>query len=256
MLFQILASGSSGNAALLKTASATILVDGGLSARKLDQLLSAVGFSLADIDALFLSHEHGDHAACVEGLGRFPTIRVFANQSTAHAIQDRVKRSVKWNYFETGNAFEFADLNVSTFAVPHDASDPVGFYFEDRAGASVSYLTDLGHVPDQAFKFACQAEILVLEANHCPELLESDTRRPWATKQRIKGRHGHLSNIAVRELINGAGNVRWKHVFFTHLSSDCNSVDAVERTCGSALVSRGCRFTVVPAGGSAASISV
>ena len=262
MRFQILGSGSAGNAALLTTPNATVLVDAGFSARKLDQLLLGTGVSLATIDAIFVTHEHGDHAAGIEGLSRFPNVRVFANDNTARAIQARIKHRANWRSFETGSSFEFADLHISAFSVPHDAQDPVGFCFtaegegKSASRASLTFMTDLGHIPEHATEFVQRADVLVVEANHCPEMLEADTRRPWATKQRIKGRHGHLSNLAVRQLIESASTPRWKHVFFTHLSKDCNSIEAVERACRPGLLARQCGFTVVAAGGSAQALAI
>jgi phosphoribosyl 1,2-cyclic phosphodiesterase len=80
-------------------------------------------------------------------------------------------------------------------------------------------------------------------------MLQADTKRPWSTKQRISGRHGHLSNSAARELLESIASPRWRHVFLTHLSRDCNSPAAVEAACGAVLAARGCGLSVVAAGG-------
>src|SRR4051812_3837984 len=102
MRFCILGSGSSGNAALLVTENARVLVDAGFSARKLEALLAAVGESLAAVDAVFLTHEHGDHAAGVEGLKKFPRVQLFANAATARAVQRGLAHRPDWQVFETG----------------------------------------------------------------------------------------------------------------------------------------------------------
>ena len=94
-----------------------------------------------------------------------------------------------------------------------------------------------------------EADVLVVEANHCPQMLEADTKRPWSTKQRISGRHGHLSNSAARELLESVASPRWRHVFLTHLSRDCNSPAAVAAACGAVLTARACGFSVVAPGG-------
>ncbi len=94
-----------------------------------------------------------------------------------------------------------------------------------------------------------EADVLVVEANHCPQMLEADTKRPWSTKQRISGRHGHLSNAAARELLESVASPRWRHVFLTHLSRDCNSPAAVAAACGAVLTARACGFSVVAPGG-------
>ena len=131
--FCILGSGSEGNCALLQTQHARVLVDAGFSARRIAQLLAAVGESLDRIDAIFLTHEHGDHAAGIGGLTRRRPIKVFANHATARAVQAGLKHRPDWQFFETGARFRFRDLEVESFAVPHDAHDPVAFLFTHGA---------------------------------------------------------------------------------------------------------------------------
>jgi phosphoribosyl 1,2-cyclic phosphodiesterase len=144
---------------------------------------------------------------------------------------------------------------VRSFAVPHDAQDPVGFLIahghDDLLSPrrSLAWLTDLGHAPLNVREHIREADVLVVEANHCPDMLQADTKRPWSTKQRISGRHGHLSNTAARELLESVASPRWRHVFLTHLSRDCNSPAAVEAACGALLAARGCGLSVVAAGG-------
>jgi phosphoribosyl 1,2-cyclic phosphodiesterase len=256
--FRILGSGSSGNAALLQSDETRVLVDAGFSARRLGELLAAAGESWARIDAIFLTHEHSDHAAALGGLARHPHIKVFANRLTAQALQPALKHAINWQLFETGAAFRFRDFEVRSFQVPHDAQDPVGFLITHGHGDLISphrrlaWLTDLGHAPLSVREHIREADILVVEANHCPQMLQADTKRPWSTKQRISGRHGHLSNAAARELLESITSPRWRHVFFTHLSRDCNSPAAVEAACGAVLAARACGFSVVAAGGASA----
>lgn len=252
--FRILGSGSSGNAALLASDDTRVLVDAGFSARKLGELLEAAGESWARIDAIFLTHEHGDHAAALSGLAKHPHIRVFANRRTAEAVQASLKYRVNWQLFETGASFRFREFEIRSFTVPHDAQDPVGFLIahghDDLLSPrrSLAWLTDLGHAPAHVREHIREVDILVVEANHCPQMLQADTKRPWSTKQRIGGRHGHLSNTAARELLESVAGPRWRHVFLTHLSRDCNSLAAVEASCGAVLTARACAFSVVAPG--------
>ncbi|MCC6415242.1 MAG: MBL fold metallo-hydrolase [Opitutaceae bacterium] len=253
MRFCILGSGSSGNSALLQTAGANVLVDAGFSARKLGQLLATVGHDLARIDAIFITHEHGDHASAIEGLKKFPHIRLFANPATARAVQAKLSYRADWVYFETGSTFQFRDLEIAAFAVPHDAQDPVGFRishgFEGdllSPRRSLAWLTDLGYAPQHIHEHLRGADVVVVEANHCADLLKNDTKRPWSLKQRISGRHGHLSNQSARELLESIASPRWRHIFLTHLSRDCNSPEAVSAAfAGSRL---GCELSIVAPG--------
>lgn len=255
MRFCILGSGSSGNSALLQTADANVLVDAGFSVRKLSQLLANVGHELDRIDAIFLTHEHGDHAAAVEGLRKFPHIRLFANHATARAVQDKLSYRPDWIYFETGQTIQFRDLEVASFTVPHDAQDPVGFRISHghegdllSPRCSLAWLTDLGHAPQHIHEHLRVADVVVVEANHCADMLKNDAKRPWSLKQRISGRHGHLSNQSTRELLESVANPRWRHIFLTHLSRDCNSPAAVSAAFAGSRLS--CEPSIVAPGSS------
>jgi len=252
--FCILGSGSSGNSALLATPRARVLVDAGFSVRRLTRLLADAGETLDRIDAVFLTHEHGDHSAAIEGLRRHPRIQIFANGPTARAVQENLSYRPAWKVFETGASFRFLDLEVESFAVPHDAHDPVGFrftvgeeqdLFEPRR--SLAWLTDLGHVPPQVRERVRECDVLAVESNHCPRMLQADVRRSWSTKQRISGRHGHLSNDATLELLASVASPRWRRIYLTHLSRDCNSPSAVEAALAPAraLLHGDCEFAIV-----------
>lgn len=254
--FCILGSGSSGNAALLQTEGARILIDAGFSGRKLRQLLHDAGTHFDEIDAVFLTHEHGDHAVGIEALKKHPRVAVFANESTARAVQAKLSHRPAWQIFQTGARFQFRDLDIEAFAVPHDAQEPVGFTF--TAGSTddlfaprraLAWLTDLGHVPAAVQARLREVDALVIESNHCATLLEADLKRPWSTKQRISGRHGHLSNDALREVLESIASPRWRHIVLTHLSRDCNSLDAVEKSITPLRHRLGCQFSIVAPGG-------
>jgi phosphoribosyl 1,2-cyclic phosphodiesterase len=256
MRMKILGSGSSGNCAVLHSEGTRILIDAGFTQRKLRQLLHDADESLEKIDAIFLTHEHGDHTAGIDGLKKFPHIKVFANAPTAAAVQSKLDFRPDWQLFQTGSRFVFRDLEVDTFHVPHDAQEPVGFTFshghEDDLFVPrrrVAWLTDLGHVPAHIPDRIRDVDVLVIEANHCPQMLEADMRRPWSTKQRISGRHGHLSNQRVCDLLAAITNPRWRHIYFTHLSRDCNSEAAIEAVLAPLRARLTCQFSIVSAGG-------
>ena len=234
--FKILGSGSSGNSTLLITEQAKVLIDAGFTTKRLEGLLEEAGVMLSEIDAIFITHEHADHAAAIAGIKKYPSIKLFANQATARVLQDKHGTDSKWYLFETGGTFRYRDLEVKSFSIPHDAHDPVGFcitvskHGELLVGdKKIIWLTDLGYVPDHIPELLRDCHIVVIEANHCPRMLEMDTKRPWSLKNRISGKHGHLSNEEARDLLVKVASPHWVQIYLTHLSRDCNSTEAVER---------------------------
>ncbi|MGJ8638273.1 MAG: MBL fold metallo-hydrolase [Opitutaceae bacterium] len=234
--FQILGSSSSGNCGLLSTGTTKILVDVGFSAKRICEMLNGIGESIDNIDAVFLTHEHTDHAQGIRGLAKRAELPIFANRDTADAVQSKLTKRPNWQIFQTGTTFKFRDIEIRSFSIPHDAYDPVGYTFhwgEDgdlfapRQG--LGWITDLGYVPEHVRERICCVETLVLEANYDEALLEADERRPWSTKQRIRGRHGHLSNdVAAKVLGELGGASKLREVFIAHLSKDCNTVSHVQ----------------------------
>jgi phosphoribosyl 1,2-cyclic phosphodiesterase len=246
--FKILGSSSSGNSALLQAAGSSILIDAGMSGKKLEILLKNEGVSAESLDAVFLTHEHNDHSAGVRGLSKFTRLPFFANQDTIQAIQPKLQKRPNWKIFETGKVFTYGPFTIHPFSVPHDAYDPVGFFFEWGKEdlfdpiSSLAWVTDLGYVPTLVRERIRKAKILVVEANHCTKMLEQDTKRPWSLKQRIRGRHGHLSNDSTFEMLQSIDGYCWEQVFLMHLSKDCNDIKKVQEKF-STLKGQGARFS-------------
>ncbi len=236
--FRVLGSSSAGNCAVLETDQTRILIDAGFSGRQIERRLQTGGTRLSDIEAVFLTHEHTDHIAGLRGLSRHSHLEYFATYGTAKAAQVPLKRDLQWRLFEPDTSFTFRDLEISVLRIPHDAYDPVGFIFRTggddlfKPRRSVVWLTDLGYVPENLGPLVKDADLLVIEANHDLDMLEADTKRPFSVKQRIRGRHGHLSNLAARQFLDGFHAPRWQGVLFAHLSRDCNSPTLVEEAVG------------------------
>lgn len=234
MSLKIIASSSSGNCALLCTDQCKLLIDAGLSARRIDGLLAGAGVALRELDAVIVSHEHSDHICGLRGLARQPGLKVLANPATAQAIQPSLKRQLSWQLFETGSVFRFRDLEITTFAIPHDAYDPVGFVFSTggtdlfHPRRTLAWVTDLGFVPKLVCERVRSADVLVLESNHDLNLLD-ESSRPWSLKQRIKSRHGHLSNQAALEFVTSQPGASWERIYLGHLSKECNCPNIVRQ---------------------------
>jgi len=198
----MLGSGSAGNSALIATDHCKILVDGGLSARQLALRLGQCGVIPEQLDGVLLTHEHTDHICGLEVLCRKFDLPIYCNRLTADALRcsGLLEERRNWRIFETGSEFSICDITVQTFPVPHDAVDPLGFVFHAGSG-SLGFITDLGYVTKLIVERLRQVQTLVIETNHDEKLLQNDTHRPWPVKQRIKSRHGHLSNTAATGVI-------------------------------------------------------
>jgi phosphoribosyl 1,2-cyclic phosphodiesterase len=236
--FTILGSGSSGNCAYLETDDTRLLVDAGFSAKQIETRLGAIGRSLADVQAIFLTHEHGDHTCGLPVVAKRHNIPVYCNRLTAESLRSQMPWFTAWRLFESGGTVELGDLKVNSFPVPHDAYDPVGFMFYHALG-NIGFLTDLGYATRLVVERVRQARALVLEANHDLQLLQADPRRPWAVKQRILSRHGHLSNDAAADVAAEVVTELMEDLYLGHLSADCNSPERARDTVGRKLEETG-----------------
>jgi phosphoribosyl 1,2-cyclic phosphodiesterase len=145
-----------------------------------------------NLSGILITHEHSDHIQGLTALAEKLRIPVYCNRPTQEAIQDSLDITLDCRLFSTGASFEIGDVLVETFAIPHDAQDPVGYLLR-ASGTNIGFLTDLGHATKLVLERVRPANVLVLESNHDVKLLQDCPRRPWSLKQRILGRHGHLS---------------------------------------------------------------
>ena len=217
----ILASGSSGNAILAKAGETSILIDAGLSAKRLNELLAGLATPPEALAGILLTHEHVDHTRGLKGLCGKNAIPVFTNPLTADSLR-KGGMQAEWRVFSSGAAFQLGDFNIHPFSVPHDAADPVGFVLRHES-SSFAVLTDLGHAPRQVVNATRGVNAVLVEANHDETLLQNDQKRPWAVKQRILSRHGHLSNQSAANLVAEIATPDLHHVLLAHLSEDCNA---------------------------------
>lgn len=216
----VLASGSRGNCIYIATTTARILIDAGISGRDTARRLDLLGVSVEEIDAILVGHEHIDHTRGLPVLSGRYGLPVYLNRATADAAAGQLSRARSIKIFTNGQSWEIGDLTILPFSVFHDAQDPVGFVI--RQGIHIiTVVTDLG-MPTRLVKERLKgARMVIMEANHDPDLLMNGDR-PWSLKQRIKSSQGHLSNAdAAALLAEETGNLL-TDVFLAHLSRDCN----------------------------------
>lgn len=218
MTVTTLASGSSGNCCLVSQGSTHILVDAGISCRRITQGLAALGVTPGELSGVLITHEHSDHISglatlfkkyhlpvwCSAGTGRQLTYRIAFLEETLHTVRP-------------GQPFALGCLTVTPFATLHDAADSMGFTLADQFHKA-AVVTDLGEVTPAVLQALEGAELLVAEANHDPELLRRGPYPPPLQK-RILGRYGHLSNAACADL---CAKIKPKTVLLAHMSQENN----------------------------------
>ena len=219
--FTILGSGSGGNCAYIETAEARILVDAGFSPRQIRQRLATISRVPENLTAILVTHEHSDHVQGLTGIASKLNIPIYCNRATKEAFEFQLETKFNCNLFNTGASFEISDVLVDTFTIPHDAQDPVGYLIRTAAG-NIAFVTDLGHMTKLVLERIRPANVLVLESNHDVKMLQDCPRRSWSLKQRILGRHGHLSNEAAAEAAAHIMSTELKHLYLAHLSRECN----------------------------------
>lgn len=217
MFFSVLASGSKANACYLEHSTGACLIDCGLSAREVERRVRALGRDPGKIQAIFLTHEHGDHIRGVNVLAKKYALPVFGTAGTLSFLPELPRKEV----LHSGERFCLGSLSVHAFPLVHDALDPVGYGFED-AGVKFSLLTDTGKITQLIREAVRGSHGLVLESNHDTEKL-SICEYPWMLKQRILSSHGHLSNDVAAELLCEIAHPELQTVVLGHLSENSNS---------------------------------
>ncbi len=216
-----LASGSSGNALLIQYAGVALLIDAGLAQRTLERYLRGIDLAPADLCAIALTHEHGDHTHAAGPLARRHAIPVIANGPTHAALGDALA-GVRCIALPTGASCAAGPFEISSFAVAHDAAEPVGYMV--RAGRwCVGIAIDLGSWTPDVADALVPADLIIVEANHDYERLRA-APYDWRVKQRIYSPLGHLDNVECgRLLARLAADGRRRTAWLAHLSQEANS---------------------------------
>jgi phosphoribosyl 1,2-cyclic phosphodiesterase len=235
----VLGSGSRGNATFVKTDQVRLLIDAGISRKEMARRLESIGEDPDGIDAVFITHEHSDHAGGVRMLVKDLPVQVFLTSGTLGALrtEDYEFNGSKLVPITPGVPFTIGDVEVLPFRVPHDAAEPVAFSMK-CGGAKLTQLTDIGYMADEVAEQLRGSDVLILESNHDLEMLRVGPY-PWALKQRLMGRYGHLSNSAVGRFIREQYDGQAQHMVLAHLSSKNNHPQIAKQEASKALRNRG-----------------
>lgn len=234
----VLASGSKGNCTYVSDGVTHILIDAGLSCRRTEQALSALGVGLADINAILITHEHIDHTYGLVAIERKFHTPVLANRPTAYSVDIKLTTGISHfckDHFDTG--FQCGTIGVTPFRIMHDAVCPVG-YALTVGGHRVAYVTDLGEVTDSVRQNVLGSELVILESNHDLEMLATGSYPP-DLQARIRGKNGHLSNDQSAEFVKELVASGVKYVVLAHLSEENNTPSLALKTSQSAFGTTG-----------------
>lgn len=239
-IFANLSSGSSGNCTYIGDGTTGVLVDCGLSTKQVSLRMAAIGLENAPIDGVLVTHEHGDHVNAAAIFQRAHkrktglTLPFFMTQGTAIDLNPKV-RPENITHISSGSHFSLGKLLIEPTALSHDTVEPV-FFVITANGARIGVITDLGKITHLVRQKFSTLDLALIEFNHDVEML-MDSSRPWATKQRIRGKEGHLSNAQAAALIEevSPNAPQLRQLILGHLSGECNTPETAEGACFEAL---------------------
>ncbi len=239
MKMAVLGSGSGGNSTLVQGGNTRVLVDAGFSARSVGERLNLLGVEPDAIDAIVVTHEHGDHTSGVGVFARRHATPIYMTDRTRDACARLLRGSEEVVSYGPGRPFLIGDLRVEPFLTVHDAADPVGVAVVDECtGLRLGIATDLGRPTVQIRHALSACDFLVLEANH-DEVMLHTSGYPASVKRRIASSHGHLSNQAAARFVTELLHPRLAGVVLAHLSKECNRPDLALDIVGTALEKAG-----------------
>ena len=235
--FCSLYSGSSGNSLFVETKNTKLLIDAGVSCKKIENALNDINVDPSTIDGILITHEHSDH---VQGLGTLSKkfdLPVFVNQETLDAMpkqRDKIsEKNIKT--FKVTDKFSIGDLDIKPFSIPHDAANPCGFnIFKDDKKISIA--TDIGHMTNDILRNLEESLFIMLESNYDPEVLRCSSY-PFTLKSRIAGPTGHLPNEMAGKTISHLLKSGLKNAMLGHLSKESNFPELAYQTVVDELIS-------------------
>ena len=219
----LLSSGSIGNAIVVEGNEISLLIDCGISFKKMEELLLQSGLEKEKVKHLLVTHEHADHAKGVGVCARKLNLDVWSTEKTIDKLYEKgiIKSdNVRVNSLEKYKNYEIGEFKITPFSLSHDATDPIGFVIESN-DKKIVILTDTGYVSKDVMKKINNADVYVMEVNHNVEMLHM-CDRPWQLKQRILSDFGHLSNEEAAYVLSEVIGERTKDIFIAHISQEAN----------------------------------
>ncbi|ARN74731.1 MBL fold metallo-hydrolase [Oceanicoccus sagamiensis] len=217
--FASLGSGSRGNATLIRSNNTLLLVDNGFTIKETERRLAILGHSPDDITAILVTHEHSDHIKGVGPFARKYGLPVYLTHGTAQ--YDGLNKVAEMHQVNIHRPFAVEDIDITPVAVPHDAREPCQFVFR-HGGKTMGLLTDLGSITPHVTEQYQQCDALMLECNHCPQMLAMGPYPP-SLKHRVAGHWGHLSNHQAANLLEQIEVERIQHLVISHISEKNNT---------------------------------
>jgi phosphoribosyl 1,2-cyclic phosphodiesterase len=208
------------------------LIDAGLSRKETFERLAVNGIEPESLTAILITHEHSDHVSGLQAIAKKLDIPVYLSRLTAPAIAWG-EHTPTLEMFQAGASFTIGDIDVTSFTIPHDAVDPVGFSLRAE-GIKISIATDLGYLPDSIRFHLCGSDVLLLESNHDLDMLKVGPY-PWSVKQRVMGRMGHLSNDVACRFVRDHLDFSTSTLILGHLSEHNNHPEIVRLMASQAL---------------------
>jgi phosphoribosyl 1,2-cyclic phosphodiesterase len=235
----LLASGSGGNSIYIQNGSSSVLIDAGLTGKRIEERLQGIGVDPSTLQGIVVSHEHSDHIKGVGILARRYHLPVWLTEGTLNASKKTFRGTEQIHVMDNDEDFSIGDLAFQAFQLPHDAADPVNFVVTD-GNAQVAIATDMGVMTQLVYQRLREVDFVVIESNYDLKML-MDGPYPWDLKKRISGRHGHLPNDGAAETLCNLALEGLQQAVLAHLSEKNNHPDLARETCQDMLVHRGIR---------------
>lgn len=216
------ASGSSGNCAVVSVGDTNILIDAGISLRRIKNSLEKLGLEPSMLNGIILTHDHSDHTKALKMINKYYALPVFASEGTGNAVCFGLPELRPClTTFTPGDTFIIGDIEIKSFPTPHDSPESVGYTLK-AGGKTLSFATDMGYVTRGIFRAIMGSDTVVIESNHDPDMLKRGPY-PYHLKQRILSQKGHLSNHDCGRLAAELIKTGTKRIILAHLSKENNT---------------------------------